>query len=159
MPTGASGKSLMSSRGGMSRRMGVFRDVVKPFNYVAVPLTVLLVFFQKAKDVRGDSRRLKQPRRCGSRGADLKRKGVEGQAGKPHRLSEELEGSGCAVTAIAHHCMAGKPGMAPDLMFSPSHEVALNEGIMGASPENAKAGLTWRCPARTFGMEAATGLF
>jgi len=139
--------------------MGVFRDVVKPFNYVAVPLTVLLVFFQKAKDVRGDSRRLKQPRRCGSRGADLKRKGVEGQAGKPHRLAVELEGPGCAVAAIAYHGMAGEPGMAPDLMLSPCHEVALNEGITGASPEDEKAGHTWRYRARAFGMEAAASLF
>ena len=116
------------------------------------------VFFQKAKDVRRNSRRLEQLGRCRSGRLDLKRKGMEGQVGKPHRLAEELEGPGCAVAAVAHHGMAGKPGMAPDLMLSPCHEVALNEGIMGASPENVKAGDTGRWPSRAFGMESATGL-
>jgi hypothetical protein len=55
--------------------------------------------------------------------------------------------------------MAGEPGMAPDLMLSPCHEVALNEGITGASPEDEKAGHTWCYRARAFGMEAAASLF
>ena len=89
---------------------------------------------------------------------DLKGKGMEGQTGKAHLLAEKLEGPGRAVARIAHHGMAGKPGVAPDLMFAAGQKVALNEGVMGASAKNPEAGLARDRPARAFGMEAAPRL-
>jgi hypothetical protein len=84
---------------------------------------------------------------------------MESETGKAHLLTEKLEGTGCAVAAISHHGMAGKPCMAPNLMLAAGQKVALDEGVMGASAENPEAGLARYRPARAFGMEAAPGLF
>jgi hypothetical protein len=66
---------------------------------------------------------------------------MEGEAVKTHLLAQELEGPGCAVARIAHHGMARKPGVTPDLMRAAGQKVALNEGVMGASPKDPEAGL------------------
>jgi hypothetical protein len=39
--------------------------------------------------------------------------------------------------------MAGKPGVAPDLMFAAGQKIALNESVMGAPAKNPEAGLAW----------------
>lgn len=84
---------------------------------------------------------------------------MESETGKAHLFAEKLEGPGCAVATITHHGMAGKPGVAPDLMFAAGQKVALDESVMGASAENPETGLARYRPARAFGMEAAPGLF
>jgi len=83
---------------------------------------------------------------------------MEGQTGKAHLLAEELERPRRAVARIAHHGMAGKPGMAPDLMFAAGQKIALNEGVMGASAKNPEAGFAPGRPSRAFRMEAAPRL-
>ena len=83
---------------------------------------------------------------------------MEGQTGKAHLLTEELEGPRGAVARIAHYGMAGKPGVPPDLMLAAGQKVALNEGIMGASAKDPEAGLARGPLARAFGMEAAPRL-
>jgi hypothetical protein len=37
--------------------------------------------------------------------------------------------------------MTRKPGVTPDLMLAAGQKVALNEGVMGASPKDPEAGL------------------
>ena len=54
--------------------------------------------------------------------------------------------------------MAGKPGVAPDLMFAAGQKIALNESVMGAPAKNPEAGLAWNRLAQAFGMEAAARL-
>jgi hypothetical protein len=80
---------------------------------------------------------------------------MEGQTDKTQLLAEELEGPGCTVARIAHHGMAGKSGVTPDLMLAAGQKVALNEGVMSASPKNPEAGLARGRPAWAFGTEAA----
>ena len=80
---------------------------------------------------------------------------MQGQTGKAHLVSKEREGPRCAVTHIAHHGVASKAGVAPDLMLAAGQKVALNEGVMSASAKNPEAGLARGRPARAFGMEAA----
>jgi len=113
---------------------------------------------KKAEDLRGKGRRLKHLgcRRTGR--LDLKGKGMEGQTGKAHFFAEKLKRSGRAVARIAHHGMAGKPGMPPDLMFAAGQKVTLNEGVMGASAKNPEAGFAPGRPSRAFRMEAAPRL-
>ena len=84
------------------------------------------VFLQKAENLRGNGRRLEHLGRCRSRWLDLKGKGMEGQTGKAHLLAEELERPRGAVARIAHHGMAGKPGVPPDLMLAAGQKVALD---------------------------------
>ena len=117
-----------------------------------------LVLLKKTMDLRGKDRRLKHLGRRRSRRLDLKGKGMEGQAGKAHLLSEKLEGPGRAVARIAHHGMAGKPRVAPDLMFAAGQKITLNKGIMGASAKNPEAGFAPGRPGRAFRMEAAPRL-
>jgi len=83
---------------------------------------------------------------------------MEGEAVKTHLLTQELEGPGCAVARIAHHGMSRKPGVTPDLMLAAGQKVALNEGVMGASPKDPEAGLGRDRPGAAFGMEAAPRL-
>jgi len=100
-----------------------------------------LVFLQKTENLRGNGWGLEHLgcRRSGY--LDLKGKGMEGEAVKTHLLAQELEGPECAVARIAHHGMARKPGVTPDLMRAAGQKVALNEGVMGASPKDPEAGL------------------
>ena len=81
---------------------------------------------------------------------------MEGQTGKALSLAEELEGPGRAVALIAHHGMTGEASMAPDLMLSAGQKLALDEGVVGASAKNPKAGFARDAVARAFGNEAAT---
>jgi len=83
---------------------------------------------------------------------------MEGQADKSPLLAEEPDGSGCAVAGIAYHGVAGKPGVAPDLVLAAGHKVALNESVMSTFAKNPVAGLARDRPARTLGMEAASRL-
>ena len=83
---------------------------------------------------------------------------MEGQTGESRLLAEELEGPWCAVARIAHHGMAGKPGVAPDLVLAAGQKVALNEGIMDAPAKNPETGFARGSPARTFGMDTAPHL-
>jgi len=80
---------------------------------------------------------------------------MEGQTGEAHLFAEELERPRGAVARIAHHGMAGKPGVAPDLMLAAGQKVALNEGVMGTPAKNPETGFAWDHFARAFGMEAA----
>ena len=89
---------------------------------------------------------------------DLKGKGMEGQTGEAHLLAEELDRPRGAVARIAHHGMAGKPGVAPDLMLAAGEKVARNKGVMGAPAKNPETGLARDHPARSFGMDAAPRL-
>jgi hypothetical protein len=116
------------------------------------------VLLKKTEDLRGKGRRLKHLgcRRFG--GLDLKRKRMESQTGKAHLIVEKLERPGSAVARIAHYGMAGKPRMAPDLMFAAGQKITLNEGVMGASAKNPEAGFAPGCPSRAFRMEAAPRL-
>ncbi len=82
---------------------------------------------------------------------------MEGQTGEA-RLAEKLEGTRGAVARIAHHGMAGKPSMAPDLMLSAGQKVALNEGIMGALAKNPETCFARDFHARTSRTEAAAGV-
>ena len=75
--------------------------------------------------------------------------------GETHLVSKEREGPTCAVARIAHHGVASKAGVAPDLMLAAGQKVALNEGVMSASLKNPKAGLARGRPAWAFGTEAA----
>ena len=77
---------------------------------------------------------------------------MEGEAVKTHLLAQELEGPGCAVARIAHHGMARKPGVTPDLMLAAGQKVALNAGVMGASPKDPEAGLGRDRPGAALGM-------
>ena len=77
---------------------------------------------------------------------------MEGQTDKTHLLPKELKGSRRAVSRIAHHGMTRKPGVAPDLMLAAGQEVALNEGVMGASAKDAEAGLGRDRPMAALGM-------
>ena len=115
----------------------------------------LPVFLHEAENLRGDGRGLEHPvLRC--RGCpDLKRKRMEGETGETHLLAEEPEGSGGAVAAIAHHGMAGKPGVAPDLVLAAGQKVALNEGVMRAPAKDPETGLARDRFARAFGAETA----
>ncbi len=80
---------------------------------------------------------------------------MEGETGKAHLVSEKLEGPRRTIARIAHHSMTGKAGVAPDLMLAASQQVALNEGVMGASAKNPEAGLARDRPTWTFWLEAA----
>ncbi len=66
---------------------------------------------------------------------------MEGETDETLLLTKELEGPGRAVAHIADHGMTGKAGVTPDLMLAAGQEVALNEGVMGASPKDPEAGL------------------
>ena len=77
---------------------------------------------------------------------------MEGETDKTHLLAEELEGPGCAVARIANHGMTRKPGVASDLMLAAGQKVALNEGVMGASPKDPEAGLGRDRPGAALGM-------
>ena len=117
-----------------------------------------MVFLQKAENLRGNGRGLEHlGRRCLG-WLDLKGKGMEGQTDKAHLLAEEPERPRSAVARIAHHGMASKPGVAPDLMLAAGKKVAPNEGVMGTSAKNPEAGLARDRPARAFGTEAASRL-
>jgi len=83
---------------------------------------------------------------------------MEGQTGEAHLFAEELERPRGAVARIAHHGMAGKPGVAPDLMLAAGQKVALNEGVMGAPAKNPETGFAQGRLAPAFGMEAARRL-
>jgi hypothetical protein len=115
-----------------------------------------LIFIQKAENLRRDGRGLEHPGRLRSRWLDLKGKGMEGETGKALLLAEELDGPGSAISRVSYHGMAGKTGVAPNLMLAASHKVALNEGIMDAPAKNPEAGLARDPSARAFGMEAAS---
>ena len=54
--------------------------------------------------------------------------------------------------------MAGKPGVAPDLMLAAGQKVALNESVMGAPVKNSETGFAQGHLAPAFGMEAAPRL-
>ncbi len=81
---------------------------------------------------------------------------MEGQAVEAQSLAEEPERPGCPISAVAHDSMAREAGVAPDLMLAAGPKVALNQGVMGASPENTEARLARDCLAGTFGTEAST---
>lgn len=83
---------------------------------------------------------------------------MEGQAGEAHLLSEKLERPRGAVARIAHHGMAGKPRVAPDLMLAAGPKVALNEGVMGAPAKDPETGFARGHLVPAFRMEAAPGL-
>ena len=118
----------------------------------------LLVFFEKTENLRGNGCRLKQLWcRCSGR-LDLKRKRMERQARKSYLRAEEIEGPECAVSTIAYHGMAGEPGVPPDLMLAARQEVALNQGIVGASPKDPEAGLARHRISRAFGMKSPARL-
>ncbi len=83
---------------------------------------------------------------------------MEGQTGEARLFAEKLERPRCAVARITHHGMAGKPGVAPDLMLSARQKVALNEGIMGAPAKNPETCFARDFHARTSRTEAAAGV-
>ena len=83
---------------------------------------------------------------------------MEGQTGESHFLEEELVRPKGAVARIAHHSMAGKPGVAPDLMLAAGQKVALNKRVMGAPAKNPETGFARGPPAPPIGMEAAPRL-
>ena len=127
-------------------------------NVYAISYSFFPVLVQKAENLRRNGRGLKELGRPRPGRLDLKGERVECQTGKAHFLAEKLEGSGCAVATIAHHGMAGKPGVASNLMLAAGQKVAFDKSVMGASAENPEAGLAWGLPARAFGMDAAPGL-
>ena len=114
-----------------------------------------VVFLQEAENLWGNGWGLEHPGHRCSGWPDLKGKGMEGQTGKAHFPAEELERPRGAVARIAHHGMAGKPGVPPDLMLAAGQKVALNEGVMGTPAKNPETGFAWDHFARAFGMEAA----
>jgi hypothetical protein len=77
---------------------------------------------------------------------------MKGETDKTHFFAYELEGPGCAVARIAHHGMTRKPGLTSDLMLAAGQKVALNEGVMGASPKDPEAGLGRDRPGAALGM-------
>jgi len=111
-----------------------------------------MVIVQKAENLRGNGRRLEYLGRQRPGRLDLKGKGVEGQTSKALLLAEEPDGPGCAVARIAHHGMTRKPGVTSDLMLAAGQKVALNEGVMGASPKDPEAGLGRDRPGAALGM-------
>ena len=82
---------------------------------------------------------------------------MKGQPAKPQLLTEESRGAGCAVTRIADNGMAGKPGMAPDLMLAAGHQIAFDEGVTGAAAKNPEAGFSRYQRTLAFGTKAAPG--
>jgi len=48
--------------------------------------------------------------------------------------------------------MTRKPGVTSDLMLAAGQKVALNEGVMGASPKDPETGLGWDRPGAALGM-------
>ena len=127
-------------------------------NVYAISYSFFPVLVQKAENLRRNGRGLEELGRPRPGRLDLKGERMERQTGKAHLLAEKLEGPGCAVATIAHHGMAGKPGVAPDLMLAAGQKVAPNEGVMGTSAKNPEAGLARDRPARAFGTEAASRL-
>ena len=117
-----------------------------------------MIFLQKAEDLRGNGLGLEHLGRRPSRGLDLEGKGMEGETGKALLFAEELDGPGRAIARIAHHGVAGKAGVAPDLMLAAGQKVALNEGVMGAPAKNPETGLARGRLAGAFGTEAAPRL-
>ena len=83
---------------------------------------------------------------------------MEGVTDKTHLIAQEFEGSGGAVARIAHHGMTCKPGVTSDLMLAAGQKVALNEGVMGASPQDPEAGFGRDSPGPALGMKAAPRL-
>jgi hypothetical protein len=146
---------LLRWNDGTDRRIGKDDDTA----WEESPFFRSLVFLQEAENLRGNGWGLEHPGHRCSGWPNLKGKGMEGQTGEAHLLAEELERPSGAVARIAHHGMAGKPGVAPDLMLAAGQKVALNEGVMGAPAENPETGFAQGHPARPFGMEAAPRLF
>jgi hypothetical protein len=116
------------------------------------------VFLQEAENLRRNGWGLEHLGYSCRGCLDLKRKRMKGETGKAHLLTEKLEGPRGAVTRIAHHGVAGKPGVAPDLMLAAGQKVALDEGVMAAPAKNPETGFARGRHARAFGMEAASCL-
>ena len=146
--------SLLRWNDGTDRRIGKDGGTA----WEASPFFRSQVLFQEAENLRGNGWGLEHPGHRCSGWLDLKEKGMEGQTGKAHLLTEELEGPRGAVARIAHYGMAGKPGVAPDLMLAAGQKVALNEGVMGAPAKNPETGFARGRRARALGMESAPRL-
>ena len=83
---------------------------------------------------------------------------MERQAGKSHLRAEEVKGPGCAVSTIAYHGMASQPGVPSNLMLAAGQKVALDKGIMGASPKDPETGLAGCRPSLPLRMKSAARL-